>query len=329
MTMTSNDQILAFLKANQEALENDKEDDKKTRAKERQEDRDNIVRIIKLGVQQEVKKAVTGLELRLEEQEMINQKLSQDLNMMVREMEILREKVKNEPLPALPRVTLDQSTNVQVQGVVRMSSDNSSISRAEEDPEPQPDVPAVKRTLGFQCIYPKDVERQYRINGAMSEAEARLLSFKEFSKFEMKVNSEVFDKMKIEKIFPPAKNNWDTLYVQFASMSSLKTFYNHSRHLRRGQRLVPYISKEFYPRFRELQSIAYNLRHSDIKYKTRVNFENNKLVLFKKNPSQGTWTVVRTSPAVAADLQTQIRDPVQLNLRPQSAFSFSSKSVKK
>jgi hypothetical protein len=87
---------------------------------------------------------------------------------------------------------------------------------------------------------------------------------KEFSRCEMRVSGEVFYKMKIEKIFPPSKENWNTLYVQFASVSSVQTFYKNSRYLQTNQRLVPYIPKELYPRFKKLQSIAYTLRHSDL-----------------------------------------------------------------
>ena len=138
----------------------------------------------------------------------------------------------------------------------------------------------------------------------------------------MRVSSEVFDKMKIEKIFPPAKENWNTLYVQFASVSSVQTFYKNSRYLQSNQRLIPYIPKELYPRFKELQSIAYNLRHSDMKYKTKVDIGASGLMLYKRKPTCGSWTAVLTSlPTSSSSKPT---DPVHLNLRPQSAFYSSS-----
>ena len=140
----------------------------------------------------------------------------------------------------------------------------------------------------------------------------------------MKVSSEVFDKLKIEKIFPPAKEHWNTLYVQFTSVQSVQTFYRFSKHLRKNQRLVPYITRELYPRFRELQSMAYTLRHSDMKYKTRVKILNNNLVLSKRSPSESTWTTVLTSPAT--NLQIKPTNPVQLNLRPNSGASFNSRT---
>ena len=56
--MTSNQDILAFLQAAQEAHAKEKNEDKETRARERQEDRDSILEMIKTGVQREVKAAV-------------------------------------------------------------------------------------------------------------------------------------------------------------------------------------------------------------------------------------------------------------------------------
>ena len=47
--MTSNQDILAFLKAGQEAREKEKDEEKQTRARERQEDRENILEMIKIG----------------------------------------------------------------------------------------------------------------------------------------------------------------------------------------------------------------------------------------------------------------------------------------
>ena len=60
---TSNQDILAFLKSSQEALAREKEDDKRTRASERQEDREKILEIIQTGVKNEVKSAIKELEV--------------------------------------------------------------------------------------------------------------------------------------------------------------------------------------------------------------------------------------------------------------------------
>ena len=218
-------------------------------------------------------------------------------------------------------------------------------------------VSAARRTIGLQCIYPADLHRQTRLYGARDEAEARILAVKEFLKCEMKVSGEVFDEMKVEKIFPPARENWNTLYIRFASESSVHTLYNYTRHLRSNQRLVPYIQKQFYPRYKAMENLAYTLRHSEMKYKTRVKMGISDLVLYKRMPNESSWIAVKPPPDIpqvilmedytdqpespapgrpdrissrdntSSDQSINSSTPVQLNLRPNSAFSLHRKSV--
>ena len=93
--MTSNQDILAFLKAAEDARAKEKEEDKVTRARERQEDRDNIVKRIKIGIQKEVKEAFQEVEQRLGQQEQINQELEKQVNLLVMEVETLKEAAMN------------------------------------------------------------------------------------------------------------------------------------------------------------------------------------------------------------------------------------------
>ena len=107
----------------------------------------------------------------------------------------------------------------------------------------------------------------------------------------MKIQDDVFNEIKIEKIFPPAKDTWDKLYVEFSNQASVNIIYSYARCLRKDQRLVTYIPKQFYDRYRALESKAYDLRHSDVKYKTRVKMGSSDLILYKKIPGERTWSV--------------------------------------
>ena len=90
--MTSNMDILSFLKAEQETRAKEKEEERHLRAEERQEDRKHILEMIKTGVQIEVKAAIQPVEDRLELQEKVNQELHKQLPSLVREMELLKKK---------------------------------------------------------------------------------------------------------------------------------------------------------------------------------------------------------------------------------------------
>ena len=137
----------------------------------------------------------------------------------------------------------------------------------------------------------EDVDRQFRLNGAKDVDEAQMLAVKEFLRCEMKIKDHVFKEMKIEKIFPPAKDTWDKLYVQFSSQASMNTIFSSAKYLRLDQRLVTYIPKQFYDRYRAIESKAYDLRHSDDRYKTRVKMGSSDLMLYKKKAGEVSWSV--------------------------------------
>ena len=102
-TMTSYQDILAFLQADQEARAKEKDEDKETRARERQEDRENILAMIKTGVQKEVKAAIKDVEERLGQQEKVNEELTMQLSSLVENMEAIQESVRGQQaFPALP-----------------------------------------------------------------------------------------------------------------------------------------------------------------------------------------------------------------------------------
>ena len=61
-----------------------------------------------------------------------------------------------------------------------------------------------RKIIGLQTIYPSDVKRQFRLNGAGDEDEARTFAVKEFLRCEMKMKDNVFNTMEVKKIFPPA-----------------------------------------------------------------------------------------------------------------------------
>ena len=152
------------------------------------------------------------------------------------------------------------------------------------------------------------------------------MAFKEFTEFEMRISGEEFDKIGIENIFPPAKDKWNTLYVHFSSSSTVRLFYRQAKFLRKYQRIIPYIPKQLYTKFNELQAIAFTLRHSDTRYKTKVQIADTGLILLKRKPNEYTWTTVLADEqhgGLPQQSEPEAPEPEQINLRPMSTL-FSS-----
>ena len=114
-TMTSNLDIISFLKAVQYARAKEKEEDTELRAKERQEDREHMLAMIKLGVEKEVRAALQPVEERLEQQERVNQELYQKINSLVREVEVMKEGVnlQQEAFPSLSEPQAQQYHQIE------------------------------------------------------------------------------------------------------------------------------------------------------------------------------------------------------------------------
>ena len=149
----------------------------------------------------------------------------------------------------------------------------------------------------------------------------------EFLKLEMNIREDEFNTLEIKKIFPPAKEGWDKLYVEFRNQISVNTIYRYAKYLRKDQRLVPYIPHQFYDRYRAMERIAYELRHSEPKYKTRVKMGSSDLILYKKKPGESTWTVL-TSPTglPAVRLDTVVVKKCKSSQSQRSALSTEAHS---
>ena len=101
---------MSFLKATQDTQAKEKEEDRKIRARERQEDMEHILAMVQRGVQKEVRAAIQPLEDRLEVQEKANQELSKQFDSVLRKMDLLKETVKNQQeFPALKESVSEQS----------------------------------------------------------------------------------------------------------------------------------------------------------------------------------------------------------------------------
>ena len=276
--MTNYQDILAFLKADQVARAREKEEEKEIRARERQEDMAHILSFLKMGVEKEVKSAIQETEQRLEEQEKINEELANQLKTVIKDMEVLRAVVRDQQaFPALSepggqgmhqsqagsgfmwgrsssrdggRVTWGTESR-------RQEADNDDNIRVEEM------CSAGRRVVGFSPIEPRMLELQIQSFGARNQEEAMLMEIKSYLKCEMKVRPSDIDKLDIVRIFHPAKENWNVLYVEFGNEYQVDKLFSYTRGMvKQDHRLVRWFPKQMYDRYRAVESVAYEIRKS-------------------------------------------------------------------
>ena len=241
--MTSNLDILSFLKADQDARAKEKEEDKELRAKEREEDREHILAMIKIGVEKEVKAAIKPVEDRLEQQEKVNQELYQKINSLIRQIEGMKEDVhlQQEAFPALPEPQVQQHHQVrrgEREQVIR-SEDVDSSRMYKEDL-----CSKARRVIGFSPIEPRMLNIQIDSYGAKDIEEAKWMEVRSFLKCEMKMLPSAIDKLNIIRIFPPAKQEWNVLYVEFGSDHEVDTIFSYTKNMAKKEcRVIRWIPK--------------------------------------------------------------------------------------
>ena len=90
-------------------------------------------------------------------------------------------------------------------------------------------------------------------------------------------------------LFPPAKENWDVLYVEFESEKEVDIIFNHtSSMMRSDHRVIRWIPRQMFERFKALQSLAYKIRKEE-GLKTRVKISHTDFQLSVRAPTAPNW----------------------------------------
>ena len=285
MTLTLED-LLSFMKQEKVERKKDREDDMKT-----------MKELIMKGVEERVETAVNPMKERRFQLEQEQVKIKNQFSNILQEIKELQKQQEtsiNLQLTAEPD-SLVHSTKLVPSGTSKFSSLENILKEKldnsvnEETKEIRGIASEARKIIGLSPISKEDVERVCRISDKDS---AYLEAVNEYFKLELRMSQEEIDNMGMKQVFPPAKEHWDTLYVGFESERAVNTIYRYARNLRKG--LVRYIPKQFYDRYRAMEAEAYLLRHTEEKYKTKVQMGINDLVLYKKNQG-GSWSLVACS----------------------------------
>ena len=306
--MASNQDILAFLKSEKEAREKEKVQEAEIRAKEREQDMSKIAEMIREGVREEVKAAVQPVEKRLTVQEETCQDLGRQIQNLVIELGNLKEEVQTiKDFPTLSssvtpagRSIASKSASEHTKAALEVfnnagptegnGSDNSDVENKVLEI-----CSKARRIVGFQPIEPRMLEIQKVAYGAKDMDEAMLMEIKSYLKCEMKVRPHDIENLEIVRIFPPAKDDWNTLYVEFGSEHEVNQIFRHTRVMvKQDHKVVRWYPKELFARFQALDSICYKMREEmrqkGQKLRTKVVVGKDDLELSTKLPT-GRWKV--------------------------------------
>ena len=126
--------------------------------------------------------------------------------------------------------------------------------------------------------------------GAKDLDEAMLMEVKSYLKCEMKMLPSLIEKLNIIRIFSTARPDWNVLYVKFGSDYAVDTIFSFTKNMdKKDYRVIRWIPKQMYDRFRAVESLAYNLRQ-EAGLKTRVKIGRDDLVLSTRDPQSSIWS---------------------------------------
>ena len=148
---------------------------------------------------------------------------------------------------------------------------------------------SARKIVGFTPIEPRMLDLQIQSYGARNLEEAKEMEIRSYLKCEMKMKPSDISKLNLVKIFPPAKENWNVLYVEFGSDTEVDMVVAHTRHMvKQDHRVLRWYPKQMYNRYRAVESIAYEIRKNQ-KYKTRVKVGRDDIELSIKETGSTLW----------------------------------------
>ena len=296
--MTSNDDLMEFLKKMEE-----------TRKQEKKE----LVEKIE-DVKNEMKGTVKALTDRQDKMELDQEHIKDDIGELRTQMDRIRNIVENSVDHAQSKQQQQQHQQDQYHHQAQpQHGAGGSAQRDLHDYLPSDDserkqalalLDLGRRTVSLHPFEPKDCDFELK-RGAKDQAEAKLWAVQTYLRYEMNIKSHILATFTIEDIFALSED-YDSIYVTFSSVTEANSVFSYTRNMRREAKVGIFVPKEWQDRFKALNTIAYGYRNPNSdqpKYNTRIKWGHSDLVLYRKEAGARYWTTVTlTTPLPAVDL---------------------------
>jgi len=313
---------------------------------ERKAEMDVLQKIFMQGVKEEMKEQLTAFrqEIRRELAE-VREDVQKKVNVLedkqnemsdIQSIMDCRVDKMEEEMTLLKNLIGSQHTKVATEG-----------QNAEIDDVTAKLVKHAMKVAGFKPIEHRDILRIKRMMNVEDDEEAKKLCLREFCKCEMRMPTKIIDELisNVKKIWNPANQDWDRLYVEFEDDKSVKVCFSYAKNLKdKDTQIMQYFSPAFSDQFRTLDATAYQLRHPDtpagVKFKTRIRYGNLGLVLEKRHPDRKVWTKVTVPnlppvdhnpvppPTISTSPPTKRSRNKKRNRSPESSLDSSPTSEK-
>ena len=141
-----------------------------------------------------------------------------------------------------------------------------------------------------------------------------VMEVRSYLKCEMKILPSVIEELDIVRVFAPAKENWNVLYVELGSEFQADSIFSYTKVMKGDNRVVRWFPKEMFARYNALEKVAFNIRdrREENKIKTKVKIGQCDLELFTRDPletNSQTWKrhpLPKDLPKIEINLQRRL-----------------------
>ena len=169
-----------------------------------------------------------------------------------------------------------------------------------------------RKTVGFSPISQSDIKEVMNEMRIESIKEGLEEVIKDFLRWEMAIPEDEISKLQFARIFRREGDmnpNDDKLYVEFVEESMPAIVYKYLKKMRSRCNVLTFIPEAFRERAKVLEKAAYNLRHSNPSYSTKIRWGWGDLILERKmRGSREQYRPVHMTHLPPVDLTTTPRE---------------------
>ena len=278
--------------------------DSKVRAEEHESNLNAMKDLIKSGVKEEVSRVLKPIQDNNEKR----------IGSLEADMKEIKSILKSGQSSSQPSQSHDHTRDHHPDQASQHEPPHEQLPGGDSHNDVQPNndvnqaLANVRKIISLQPIFPKDVDRQYRMHSNIQcDKDAMLSSVREYLHYELKCKYS--DQPRIVRVFTPANTpNYDRLYAEFETEHSANFVASFARFIKKPDHQVSlYVPSTFQPRFHAFNTEAQKIRKApglgpgDIKTKVRYGVQD--FQLFTK-PRNGRWTLARLDTSMFPPLQS-------------------------
>ena len=322
--------IIGLMKAQKEEQKADLQEmfriQREEERKERDKEKEGLLKEIRSAIKEDVKAELKPLEEKTNNMENVAVQMGEKVEELVKKVSTLEEKlakveeksnVVNDEARSYSEVIKEKHTNPYQEKEHLVQNEHNEVEQI---------FSKSAKVIGLKPIDKLHVEHiMRRQKDKMKDAsekeqwEAALLTaVKLFLEKEMRIKDEDYENLEIVKIFPPAKEEWNVLYVEFRNQQQANLVYTYTKYMRRNiqgdgkPEVQIYVPKELYARFRAISLLAFKMREdSGRTINTRITMGKDDFVLQQRSKTAGVkgWGKAVTLPEDLPGLELSQRRP--------------------